>query len=125
MILHIFQAYFQYNKTLNIRVLDILDLKKQKLTNVSAIKICENQHSTLNWILYFQNINNNNNNDKNNRNSNNNKNTNENKKKKRSVLESAAITNDLEIVHKLLQQIISDREMANDIIEDILLRYGK
>ena len=80
------------------------------------------------WIGYFifQNINNNNNNDKNNSNNNINKNTNENSKnKKRSFPESAAIENDLEIVHKLLQQTVSDREMANDIIEDILLRYGK
>ena len=35
------------------------------------------------------------------------KNTNENKKKKKSVTESAAITNDFELVHILLQQTVS------------------
>ena len=79
--------------------------------------------------VFFQNINNNNNNDNNNSNNNNNKNTNENKRKKRSAPASPAIKNDLEIVHKLIQQPLSDREMANDIvnlfIEDILLEYGK
>merc|ERR1711976_825600 len=64
-----------------------------------------------------------------NNNNNNNKNTNENKRKKRSAPASPAIKNDVEIVHKLIQQPLSDREMANDIvnlfIEDILLEYGK
>ena len=80
-------------------------------------------------ILLLQNINNNNNNDNNNSNNNNNKNTNENRRKKKSVTASAAVKDDLEIVNKLLEKPLTDRRMANDImnlfIEDIIHTYSE
>ena len=68
------------------------------------------------FSYFFQNVNNNNNNDNNNSNNNNNKNTNENKKRKKRSATSAAINEDLDVVQKLIEQPLSDKEITNDIM---------